>query len=142
VTLTIREALRVEWGDCDPLGIMFYPNCFRWFDTATHHLFDAAGLPMSGLEKGFGIVGCPLVDAGASFKTPLPWMTPIEVETSVAEWRNKSFVMRHLVWKGTELAIEGREIRVCVARHPDDPTRLRGIEIPAALKARFEGSGG
>jgi 4-hydroxybenzoyl-CoA thioesterase len=134
MTLKLREKLRIEWGDCDPLGIMFYPQSFRWFDTATHHLFDKAGAPMNKLEAGFGIVGCPLVDAGASFKSPLPWMTEFELETEIAEWRNSSFIVRHLVFKGETLAIEGREVRVCVAR---DGSGLKGVPVPDALKARF-----
>jgi 4-hydroxybenzoyl-CoA thioesterase len=134
MTLKIRDKLRIEWGDCDPLGIMFYPQSFRWFDTATHHLFDAAGSPMSNLEARYGIVGCPLVDAGASYKSPLPWLTEIAVESEIAEWRNKSFIVRHTVWKGDIVAIEGREIRVCVAR---DGGGLKGVSIPEALKARF-----
>jgi 4-hydroxybenzoyl-CoA thioesterase len=134
MTLTIKEPLTVEWGDCDPLGIMFYPQSFRWFDTATHHLFAAAGRPMNSLEAHYGIVGCPLVDAGASFKSPLPWLADIQVESRVAEWRNKSFVVSHTVWKGDVVAIEGREVRVCVAH---DGAGLKGIAIPDELKARF-----
>jgi 4-hydroxybenzoyl-CoA thioesterase len=134
MTLTIRDTLRIEWGDCDPLGIMFYPNSFRWFDTATHHLFDAAGRPMASLETHYGIVGCPLVDVGATFKSPLPWMTDIAVETRVTEWRTKSFVVSHTIWKGETVAVEGREVRVCVAR---DGAGLKGIAVPDDLKARF-----
>jgi 4-hydroxybenzoyl-CoA thioesterase len=134
MTLTIREPLKVEWGDCDPLGIMFYPQSFRWFDTATHHLFDAAGRPMASLDAHYGIVGCPLVDAGASFKAPLPWLSDIAVETRIAEWRNKSFVVSHTVWKGDMIAIEGREVRVCVAR---ETAGLKGVPVPDDLKARF-----
>ncbi len=29
--------IRVEWGDCDPAGIVFYPRYFEWFDRCTHH---------------------------------------------------------------------------------------------------------
>lgn len=134
MTLKIREARRIEWGDCDPLGIMFYPHSFRWFDTATHRLFEAAGRAMNSLEGHYGIVGCPLVDAGAAFKAPLPWTTEIAIETSVAEWRNKSFVVSHIVYKGDLVAIEGREVRVCVAR---DGKVLKGVAVPDDLKARF-----
>ena len=34
----------VEWGDCDPAGIVYYPAYFKWFDQATYRLFLAAGL--------------------------------------------------------------------------------------------------
>jgi 4-hydroxybenzoyl-CoA thioesterase len=132
--LKIRETRRVEWGDCDPAGIMFYPQCFRWFDTATHHLFTAAGRPMNELEALYGIVGCPLVDVGARFKSPLPWQSEIAIESTVTEWHTKSFVVNHTVWKAEVLAIEGREVRVCVAR---DGGRLKGVVVPADLRARF-----
>ncbi len=138
MALAIREQWTVEWGDCDPLGIMFYPNCFRWFDTATHHLFVAAGHPMNELEEAFGISGLPLVDVGASFKSPLPWHTRIEIETTVSEWRNKSLIVRHVIRKGDAVAVEGHETRVCVGRDPAAPGGIRGRAIPDALKAAFE----
>lgn len=27
-----RRTIRIEWGDCDPAGIVFYPRYFEWFD--------------------------------------------------------------------------------------------------------------
>ena len=38
--LSSRHEVTVEWGDCDPAGIVYYPSYFRW----TYHLFLAAGL--------------------------------------------------------------------------------------------------
>ncbi|HEX9837167.1 MAG TPA: acyl-CoA thioesterase [Alphaproteobacteria bacterium] len=139
VMLRVRDRLRIEWGDCDPLGIMFYPNCFRWFDTGMYHLLDAAGISMPAVEKELGIVGFPLVDAGATFKSPLPWLTDIEIETFIEEWRKSSFVVKHLVWKGDVLAIDGREVRVCVMRSAAADGGLRSAEIPEAIKSRLAG---
>jgi acyl-CoA thioesterase FadM len=34
----------VTWGDCDPAGIIFYPNYFRWIDSGTWNLFFTVGL--------------------------------------------------------------------------------------------------
>ena len=34
----------VEFGDCDPAGIVFYPNFLRWMDAAALHFFRAAGV--------------------------------------------------------------------------------------------------
>jgi 4-hydroxybenzoyl-CoA thioesterase len=34
----------VDWGDCDPAGIVFYPRYFAWFDRAAHRFFEAKGL--------------------------------------------------------------------------------------------------
>ena len=32
----------IKWGDCDPAGIVFYPQFFAMFDEATGFLFQAA----------------------------------------------------------------------------------------------------
>ena len=41
--LVNRRRVRIEWGDCDPAGIVFYPRYFAMFDASTHALFEAAG---------------------------------------------------------------------------------------------------
>jgi 4-hydroxybenzoyl-CoA thioesterase len=34
--------LRIEWGDCDPAGIVFFPRYFAMFDTSTTYLMERA----------------------------------------------------------------------------------------------------
>ena len=34
--------VRIEWGDCDPAGIIFYPRYFEIFDASTSALFERA----------------------------------------------------------------------------------------------------
>ena len=36
---------RIEWSDCDPAGIIFYPRYFEIFDTGTTALFERALSP-------------------------------------------------------------------------------------------------
>ena len=40
--LTNTRHRTVEWGDCDPAGIVFNPRCFEWFDAASAALFSRA----------------------------------------------------------------------------------------------------
>ena len=40
-----KLARRIEWGDCDPAGIVFNPRFFAFFDDATTLLVEAAGWP-------------------------------------------------------------------------------------------------
>ena len=40
--LTNTRTIRVQWGDCDPAGIVFYPRYFEWFDACTILLFEKA----------------------------------------------------------------------------------------------------
>jgi 4-hydroxybenzoyl-CoA thioesterase len=129
----------VEFGDCDPAQIVFYPNYFRWMDAALLHFFRAAGVPpWREFERQTGIIGTPLVDASARFLRPASYGDVIEVETSVAEWRGKSFVLSHSIRRGADVLVEGTEIRIFARRHPDDPARIQAVFPPDSVRALCE----
>jgi len=134
--LTNRRTVKVEWGDCDPTDIVFYPRYFAWFDAGTMALFERAGLPKRRMLEEHGIVGMPIVDAKARFMIPSSYGDEIVVESTVAAWRRSSFDLRHRVLRGEALAVEGQETRVWAALDPDTG-RLKGRPIPAEIIARF-----
>ena len=142
--LVNRHVVRIEWADCDPAGIVYYPRYFAMFDTATHHLFEAAGWKKRDLLSEFDIVGYPMVDTRARFILPSGFGDDIVIETHVAAIRNSSFDVEHKVFKpaaeGEQLAIEAWETRVWVGRHPHDPARLKSRPIPPLVAARLLGS--
>lgn len=140
MALKHRYASRVEWADCDPAGIVFYPHYFRWFDTGTHRMLEAAGIPAAELPDRFGALNVPLVDAHAAFKAPCPWRTEIEIESTISEWRGRTFVVSHAIYKdkGETLAVEGHEIRVWGVPHPDKPGAMKAGEIPDGFKTLFD----
>ena len=41
MSLSNTRTVRIEWGDCDPAGIIFYPRYFEIFDGSTALLFEA-----------------------------------------------------------------------------------------------------
>lgn len=128
----------IEWGDCDPAGIVYYPRYFVMFDNATVSLFAAAGLPKHDMVKAFDIVGIPMVDTRAKFHIPSRWGETISIESRIAKWTRSTFDVEHRVLKGDDLAIEAWETRVWVGRHPDDPDRIKSREIPQDVKNRFD----
>jgi 4-hydroxybenzoyl-CoA thioesterase len=126
----------VEFGDCDPAGIVFYPNYFRWMDAASLHYFRAAGVPnWHAREAADGVLGMPLVDAHARFIAPSTYGDAIRVETTIVEWRRKSVVLQHRIWREDILLVEGQEIRVFARRHPNDPTRIQAVTPPEDVRA-------
>ena len=126
----------VEFGDCDPAQIVFYPNFFRWMDAASLRFFRAAGVPpWREFEAQSGIIGTPLVDASARFLRPASYGDVIDVDTAIDEWRGKSFVMSHVIRRGEDVLVEGREIRVFAKRHPTDPARIQAVSPPASVRA-------
>ena len=103
-------------------------------DAATHHLCTGGGLDWISLRDQYGVIGMPLVDTGASFRQPASFGDHLEIESSVVECARKTLRLRHLVRRGDTLLVEGFEVRVLGARHPDDPKRLRALEIPEKIR--------
>lgn len=130
----------VEFGDCDPAQIVFYPNYFKWFDAGTRRFFAANGFPVwPSLWRSSGIVGAPLVDASAKFFASVAYGEEIEIETAVLECGGKSFTLRHLIRRGDTILVDGREVRVFVAADPDDPSRVLAMPVPAEVRALCSG---
>lgn len=137
---TNERTLTVEWGDCDPAGIVFYPRYFAMFDTSTGALFAAATrMTKHEMLRHYGIVGIPMVDTAAQFSVPSRYGDVIRIQTQVTALRRSSFSVSHTVLRGDTLAIKATETRVWAARHPDDPERLKGVPIPDDLATRLQG---
>lgn len=135
--MTRRHTTRfmIEFGDCDPARIVYYPNFLRWMDAASRHFFVAAGVgSWTDLEAATGILGTPLVDVTAKFVRPATYGEEIAVESWIHEWRGKSFVMRHVIRRGDDVLVEGEEIRVFARRHPDDPARIQAVLPPEEIR--------
>lgn len=134
-----KMPLTIEWGHCDPAGIVFNPNFFQFFDTGTWHLLESAlGVPRRTLFAHFGIFGVPLVDAGADFKIPLKFGDTAELQSSISEIRRSSFDVAHRIYKDGALAVDGRETRVWTGYDPADASRIRALPIPDHVIARLK----
>jgi 4-hydroxybenzoyl-CoA thioesterase len=137
-----RREVTIEWGDCDPAGIVFFPNYLRYFDAATNTLFlSALGLTKYEMIRKYGITGIPLVDVGARFFIPSVFGEVVTIESAVAEIKRSSFRMQHLLLKGDVLAVEGFETRVWTGRDPNDPDKLKSRPIPDEVIAKLRGEG-
>jgi 4-hydroxybenzoyl-CoA thioesterase len=135
--LVNRKRLLIEWGDCDPAGIVFYPRYVEWFDACTTALFLAAGMPIQQLFKSHGVVGFPLVDVKARFIVPSSFGDELIAESTVLEFRRSSFLLRHQYFKDRILAVEGVETRVWAGPDPSDPKRMKAQPLPADVIARL-----
>lgn len=134
---TSRRSILIEWGDCDPANIVFYPRYFAWFDASTANHFRAAGLPKPELIRQYGVVGFPMVDTRAVFHAPSRHGDEVEIETVFFGFGRSSFEVRHRLYRGDKLCVEGFEKRVLVQKTADGG-RLLGISIPDDVRALFE----
>lgn len=133
---TNRRTVRIEWGDCDPAEIVFYPRYFAFFDASTQALFEAAGFPKYEMRKRFGVVGYPMLETSSRFMIPSRFGEDIVIETTISDFGRSSFAIRHRVLKGEAVAIEASEKRAMV--HVDPATgKLKSCPIPAEMLAAF-----
>ena len=136
--LVHRREFRIEWGQCDPAGIVFYPRYFAMFDTSSAELVERA-LGMSKFEylKVYNIVGNPVVETRARFRIPSRFGDAVAIESTIVACGRSSYKIEHRLTKAGALAVEGFETRVWAIRDPDDPSRIKSQPIPAEVVARL-----
>jgi 4-hydroxybenzoyl-CoA thioesterase len=132
-----KRDILIEWGHCDPAGIVFNPRFFEWFDFCTAGLFALVGLPKPQMLKLHGIVGIPLVETRAKFISPAKFGDTITIHSEIRSFKRSSFDVEHKLFNGGALAVEGYETRVWVGRDPADPARLKSKPIPQEVMALF-----
>lgn len=110
----------VEFGDCDPAKIVWFPNFFRWIDAASRHFFIACGVPTwTETERTIGVIGTPLVDTHAKFMKTATYGETLQIHTGIGEWRTKSFTQVYRVMRGDDLLMACEEVRIFAGRRAD-----------------------
>jgi 4-hydroxybenzoyl-CoA thioesterase len=133
-TFTNTRTVRIEWGDCDPAGIIFYPTYFKIFDNATAALFEAAlGMTKFQYLKAYEFAGFPLVDTRAKFMKPTRFGDDVTVESTIT-FGTSSFTVQHRISLKGELCVDATEKRVWVVR---EGGRIKSQAIPETVRTKF-----
>ena len=141
---TVVHKVKVEFGDCDPAGIVWFPNFFRWIDHASRTFFSACGVPpWYELEARTGVLGTPLVDTKCRFVNSVTYGETLDIHVHIAEWRGKSFVQKYRILRGGDdiensrtLVLECEEVRIFAARTTDAQggNGIRAVPIPEDIR--------
>ena len=141
MSFTYRKQLTIEWGQCDPAGIVFNSRFFEMFDANTWQMFEAAlGVKPHELAGAFGILGIPLVDVRANFVKAVKFGDVVDIASRVSAFRRSSFEVEHHLSVAGQLAVEGGETRVWASRSKDDSEKIGGTAIPGEVIAKFAGT--
>ena len=141
--LSASAAARIEWGDCDPAGIVFYPRYLEMFDARSSALIELAlGMKKYAAQRHYDFAGFPLVATRARFLLPTRFGDEVAIETSITEVRRSSFEIEHRLLKGGELAVNGHETRVWVGPFTAEPGQFKALPIPPAVAERFRAPAG
>jgi len=134
-----ERGLVVEWGDCDPAGIVYNPRYLAYFDTSTGLLLSAAtGLPKPEMIKTYDILGIPVVRAAQTFAAPCRYYDRVVIRSEVTKVGRASFDIRHRLFKDDVLCVEGEETRVWTGKDPETG-KLSSRPLPDAVSAVLKG---
>jgi 4-hydroxybenzoyl-CoA thioesterase len=132
------RTVRIEWGDCDPAGIIFYPRYFEVFDASTALIFEKAlGMTKFQMFKNLEFSGFPLVHTHARFLKPTRFGDDVAVKSTIKFGRSSFEVEHQLSLKG-EACVECSEKRVWVVRAANG--RLKSHPVPETVLAKFNTS--
>ena len=123
--------VRVSFGHCDPAGIVFYPNYFRWFDQCFHEFLRARAGGHRVVCGRLNANGIGLMDVGADFPSPTMEGDAMQLHLSVVEWGNKTLRLSYTGQVDGRTVVKGHELRGLFV-HRDG--RLRAGEM-APLRA-------
>jgi 4-hydroxybenzoyl-CoA thioesterase len=87
---------RLNWSECDPGGIIFFPNYARWAIDGLNEMLQTSGYqPNRELPDG-GIEGIPCVEFNMRFFNAPRLHSVVEHEIAVIRTGSTSFTARHL----------------------------------------------
>jgi 4-hydroxybenzoyl-CoA thioesterase len=110
--------IEVTFGDCDPAGIVFYPNFFAWMDRSFHNFLR----PLGGhamICRELEALGIGLVRAEAEFLRPVRDGDTLLLTCRPREWGPKLVTFEHVGSLAGSVVVKGTEVRA-VFRQSDN----------------------
>ncbi|MDR6412834.1 acyl-CoA thioesterase [Paraburkholderia terricola] len=127
--MPVSHRLRVRFGECDPMGVVYHPNYLIWFHEARDSFLQQAGIDLQALvRKGYSL---PIVDASCSYLRSARYADEITViaQTTATRVAKLAFEFRIVHDKTGETLATGRTVSVVL----DQDGRLL-LSLPADMK--------
>ena len=123
----MQHEIRIIFGDTDQMGIVYYANYLRFFESARAAYWRALGRSYKDLVE-WG-VAMPVVEAHCDYKRPSFYEDLLIVDVDVIEVRPASVRFGYRVLRGDELIASGH------TRHAIIGTDGRPRRLPDELRA-------
>jgi 4-hydroxybenzoyl-CoA thioesterase len=130
--------LKIEWGQCDPAGIVFAPRYLDMFAESTVRMFEWTGLPRKReMLREMNVIGYPLIDVSARFLRPTTYGDEVMIQTAAPVFGNSSFTVEHRLMLDRTVCVECTEKRVWAGPDPERAGGIRGVRVPDSIRALF-----
>lgn len=131
---TFRYERLLHWSECDPAGIIFFPNYARWMVEGVNLMFLAFGVdPVGATEHGQR--GLPSTGFSARFHAPLNLHDQFTHEVKVAKVGTKSVGFEHRFLRGETCVADASETRIWVETTSEG---MSSQPIPPEVRAELE----
>ena len=129
----LLHEIRVIFGDTDQMGVVYYGNYMRFFESARAAYWRSLGRSYKDLEA-WG-VAMPVVEAHCNYKRPAHYEDLLIIETRVSELRGASLRFAYRVVRADPATQEQLLLAEGYTRHAVIGTDGRPRALPAAMRA-------
>jgi 4-hydroxybenzoyl-CoA thioesterase len=137
---TYRYQRRLNWSECDPGGIVFFPHYARWMVDGLNEMFLSLGIDPNAVNDAGERAGLPVVHLTMEFhKAPLLHQT-VTHEIRVEKVGGKSLAFRHRFLLENELLMEAEDTRIWATHSLIDPASINTLRVPDRVRALLSGN--
>jgi len=127
----MQHEIRVIFGDTDQMGVVYYANYFRYFESARAAYWRDLGKSYKDLVE-WG-VALPVIEAHCQYVRPACYEDVLVIEPRVTEMRGASLRFEYTVHRGSALLATGHTRHAVIG--PDGrPKRLPDVLRAAVPK--------
>lgn len=129
-----KTDIRVIYGDTDQMGVVYYANYLRYFESGRNEYLRARGALYRDLERELGIV-LPVVEVHVDYRQPARYDDLLVLETTLGKLGRASARFDYRLLRGATLIATGHTIHACL----DRAGKIH--KLPASLTVRLQPSG-
>jgi acyl-CoA thioester hydrolase len=123
----MQHEIRVIFGDTDQMGVVYYANYLRFFESARAHYWRQLGKSYQDLVD-WG-VALPVIEAHCEYKRSAQYEDLLIVDVEVSELRMASLRFSYRITRGEAVLAEG------YTRHAVIGTDGKPKRLPEPLRA-------
>ncbi len=97
--------VRVIFGDTDQMGVVYYANYLRFFESARAAYWRSLGKTHKDLDDAQ--VAIPVIEAHCTYKRPALYEDLLAIDIQLTELRGASFKFVYVVRRNNEMLAEG-----------------------------------
>lgn len=108
------SSYRVIYGDTDQMGVVYYANYLRWFESGRSEFLRQIGLPYSTIERqGFHF---PVVEVNCRYTQSARYDDLIQIETALVKLGRASLKFAYRISRETDgsFLASGKTAHACI----------------------------